>query len=537
MYKLMIVEDEKAIANGIANSLPWEEWGFEISGVLGNGAEALEAIAGEIPDVVLSDIRMPIMDGLELMQHLNRDHPDIRILILSGYNDFEYLQTAIKNGVCEYLLKPTDIDEFQLVFKRMKEKLDEDRERKRSYEEGITLREEKKFNALLKGYGYNEEEMEQEFYGEEEGSFGVMFFHIDGMKREDKKKNYHMGISVVDSLEEIRVREHISGKFFLNYEERITGILMLPGEQEEETLRDYAGRMIRHVKAHTDISVSVGISSFYLDYQMLPQCYQQAKCCASQRIFNREKQQILYYEEMREADFNYYTISFNADKIMEYMLEQNREKILEELDNTFSAFQNRVISDYDYINRLSLELMFNISRKLLRCSVQMEKVMKRLECTYSDIYTRDNLEDKRDFIYGILVNASEECKAMKGETKKRSGLAAAIREIVDSEFDSNRISLEYVAGKVHKNTAYISKIFKNEFECNFSDYVTRKRLERSRELLKDPALKIYEISDALGWADVSNYIKVFKKKYGISPNEYRRIAENTGGYYPKGEDI
>lgn len=364
-----------------------------------------------------------------------------------------------------------------------------------------------------------------------------MFFHIDGMKREDKKKNYHMGISVVDSLEEIRVREHISGKFFLNYEERITGILMLPGEQEEETLRDYAGRMIRHVKAHTDISVSVGISSFYLDYQMLPQCYQQAKCCASQRIFNREKQQILYYEEMREADFNYYTISFNADKIMEYMLEQNREKILEELDNTFSAFQNRVISDYDYINRLSLELMFNISRKLLRCSVQMEKVMKRLECTYSDIYTRDNLEDKRDFIYGILVNASEECKAMKGETKKRSGLAAAIREIVDSEFDSNRISLEYVAGKVHKNTAYISKIFKNEFECNFSDYVTRKRLERSRELLKDPALKIYEISDALGWADVSNYIKVFKKKYGISPNEYRRIAENTGGYYPKGEDI
>ncbi|MFQ7500059.1 MAG: helix-turn-helix domain-containing protein [Blautia coccoides] len=67
--------------------------------------------------------------------------------------------------------------------------------------------------------------------------------------------------------------------------------------------------------------------------------------------------------------------------------------------------------------------------------------------------------------------------------------------------------------------------------------MTRKRLERSRELLKDPALKIYEISDALGWADVSNYIKVFKKKYGISPNEYRRIAENTGGYYPKGEDI
>lgn len=529
MYKLLIVEDEKAIASGIANSLPWKEWGFEISGVCANGAEALEEIAGNVPDIVLSDIRMPKMDGLELMKRLSREYPRIRMVILSGYNDFEYLQTAIKNRVCEYLLKPTDIDEFGNVFCRLKKQLDEERQHERSFEEGELLKEQQKFNALLKGYGYDEEEMEQELYGDDEGRFGVMYFRMDISGQMDKQRTYELKTKVAKALEEARCEEELFGKIFLNYEDHITGILMLPEDQQEDTLRECARRMADRAQKHSGISVSVGISSFYLNYQMLPQCYQQAKCCASQKIFHETPRMIMYYKEMQEADFDYYTIEFNAERIMDAVLSRNRDRILEELDSTFSVFRNRVIRDYDYINRMSLELLFHASRRLLQSSVQMERVMQKLGCTYSDIYLRDSLEDKRDFLYRILSEASEECRRMKGETKKRSSLAAAIREIVDQEYSSNKISLEYVAGKVHKNTAYISKIFKNEFECNFSEYVTRKRLEKSCELLRDPALKIYEISEALGWADVSNYIKVFKKKYGMSPNEYRSLAVEGKG--------
>ena len=522
MYKLLIVEDEISIANGIANSLPWNEWGFEISGVCANGVEALERIAEEIPDLVLSDIRMPKMDGLELMQYLNREYPDIRIIILSGYNDFEYLQTSIKNGVCEYLLKPTDIDEFENVFRRMKERLDRENEQKQSVEAAKRLKEQEKFNALIRGYGYDEEQMEEELYSGEEGSFGVLFICPDDVKMDDKKEYYSLGKRVAEVLERYRCIEKLHGKFFLNYEEMITGVLFLTPEQED-TLGKSIERMIGYVQGSTDVSISVGVSDFYLDYQMLPQCYQQAVCCARQKTFNGKNHLIMWYKEMQEADFDYYTIAFDSDRIMEGMLEQDREKVAAELERTLSVFRNRVISDYDYIDRLCLELLFNISRGLLRRSVQMEKVMKEMGCTYSDIYAQDMLEDKRDFLLRLLMKAAEALKEMKQESRKRSSLAAAIRGIVDSEYASNCMSLEYVAGRVNKNTAYISKIFKNEFECNFSDYVTRKRLEKSRELLKDPALKIYEISESLGWADVSNYIKVFKKRYGMSPNEYRNM--------------
>lgn len=525
MYRLMIVEDEQAIAQGIANSLPWEEWGFQISRVCSNGEEALEAIAVECPDLVLSDIRMPKMDGLELMKRLNKEYPHIRIVILSGYNDFEYLQTAIQNGVSEYLLKPTDIDEFEEVFRKMKKKLDEDVERRLSDEEARQLREQKRCNALIKGYGYNEDEMEQLFEGE--CRFSVMFFYLEDSQKNDRNVNYHLTVQVLKALREYQHLDDISGKFFLNYEERLTGILMLPPDEKEETLREKTEKLLQYVKESTGICLSVGISNFCVDYQMLPQCYEQAKCCVSQKIFKEKKDLIMYYDEIREADFDYYTISFDDAKIMEYILKQEKEKLMEALDSTFSVFYDRVISDYGYINRLCLELLFHISRKLLRCSVQMEKVMKEQGCRYSDIYKKDTLKEKRDFLYLVLSESSKACKEMRGENKKRSSLASAIREIVDLEFTSNKISLEYIAGKVHKNTAYISKIFKSEFECNFSEYVTQKRVEKSKELLSDPSLKIYEIAEALGWADVSNYIKVFKKSCGMSPNEYRNFVEGA----------
>ncbi|WP_313133582.1 response regulator transcription factor [Anaerocolumna sp.] len=536
MYKLLVVEDEKSIAYGIANSIPWGEWGFVISGVCGNGLEALEQIKKDKPHVIISDIRMPEMDGIELMQHLNQNYPEIKIIILSGYNDFEYLQMSIKSRVTEYLLKPTDLDEFEVMFRKMKDRLDdenrkkmEEQELKQAYEESKDLKLKKKFNALIKGYGYNEEEMEEEFLKQDGNWFGVILISFDVQNSEDKNAFYQEQIKVEDILNEKAPNEIIVGKYILNYEEKITGILSLEEEPEEEVLRSYTKRMLEEILEEGNISAYAGISNFYMDFQMLPQCYEQAKCCVSQKIYSEAKNLIMFYKEMQEADFDYYAISFDVEKIVKEILEQQENKIEDTLEQIFSEFRGKVILDYDCINRLSLELMFNLSRELLRYGVQLEKVMKKMDYTYTHIYSFKSLEAKKEFLFKILREVSKESARMKGEWKNRSSLAQQIKEIVDAEYDSNQISLEYVGAKVHKNTAYISKIFKNEFGCNFSDYIISKRLEKSQKLLADPALKIYEISEEMGWADVSNYIKLFKKKYGMSPKEYRNILQAGGG--------
>ncbi len=134
MYRLLIVDDEEDIRHGIARGIPWAQLGFEVAGQAGDGQEAVGLLEKTRPDVVLSDIRMPKMDGIELMQYLYTNNPEIKIIILSGYNDVEYLNMAIKNQVIEYLLKPTDIDEFCELFKSLKTKLDAERQQKRELE-------------------------------------------------------------------------------------------------------------------------------------------------------------------------------------------------------------------------------------------------------------------------------------------------------------------------------------------------------------------------------------------------------------------
>lgn len=534
MYKLLVVDDEKQIAQGIANGTPWNSWGFTISGVCSNGLEAIENIKTDKPDVVLSDIRMAKMDGVELMNYLNKHYPEIKIIILSGYNDFEYLQMSIKNRVMEYLLKPTDLDEFEALFLKVKKSLDEERQKeeerqelKQIGEEGKHLKLHTKYNALLRGYGYNEEEMDEEFYLDDGRRYGVVIFGIDdaAINSADKKDYYRKQMLVVDCLNKLILEESISGTYFLNFEEKICSILSLLEEQGEQELLSYLEYLIEGVYNNCKINILSGVSSFHDNFQMLPQCYEQAKCCISQRIFNKEKQRIIFYKELCEADFDYYAVSFDTDKLVKYILEQNKDKLESELSQVFAAFENKVVRDYDYVNRMSLELLFNLSRRMLAHSVRLETVMKEMGCVYTDIYEQKSLETKKSFLMGILERLCEAVLLMRGENKKRSSLAKAVRDIVDEEFASNNMSLEYVAGKVNKNKAYISKIFKNELGCNFSDYVTQKRLKQSRQLLKNPALKVYEISEQLGWVDVSNFIKVFKKKYGMSPNEYRNILE------------
>ena len=128
MYKLIIVDDEQSIRNGMANGIPWNDWGFEVIGQASDGLEALELVENERPDVVLSDIRMPRMDGVELMQRLHKDYPDVKVIILSGYSDFEAARKMLSSGmVVEYLLKPASEDElFEAVFKCI-ERIDQTR--------------------------------------------------------------------------------------------------------------------------------------------------------------------------------------------------------------------------------------------------------------------------------------------------------------------------------------------------------------------------------------------------------------------------
>lgn len=379
MYSLIVVDDEAVIRNGLVNGNPWQEWGFEIVGQACDGLEAIDVIEQKTPDVVLTDIRMPKYDGVQLMEYLNTNYPAIKIVILSGYSDFEYLNKSIKNNVFDYLLKPTQEEDFIELFSRLKHKLDEEHAEK----------------AYIKELEWAQQLM--------------------------KLNSYLMGITTFTSEEMKWIPEK--------------GVVTLWTMEKDK--RDEA---FRHLKNKNQKLQSVF-------YQILPEMVIGISAQSPRHLF----------EQMQVS---YPSLSVGVSDVFEGK-------------NYYPAYQ------------------------------QAKEALEQTRYTGSGQW----------IAYGTLANAN------------LSPLAQEILHIVTEEYNNNIISLDYIGERVDKTPSYISKVFKKEIGYNFTTYITKKRMEKAKEMLKDISYKVYEIGEALGYADPSTFIKVFRKTYGMSPNEYREQLE------------
>ena len=414
MYKLLLIDDEPDILKGMAKGIPWNQWGFTVSGQAFNGLEAMELIRREPPHVVLSDIRMPHMDGIALMENLNRDYPEIKIIILSGYNDFEYLKEAIKNRAVEYLLKPTDLEEFETVFMKTRELLDKEQEQEGEIED---LRNQAKagkdfqfiriFNDLIRGYVYDEYHFFMEALGILFQNCVMVVFDLHFERQQEggpeRLSDLQRTMAAYCNTRKTEFRTY----FCMDFSNQLTAVIEIPKEETEWkcAVLTFLQELQSEVQERYHVLLYAGVSDICGQVSRLYGGYGQAVKCVRQKMF-----------------FDPLSIVFYPD-----------------LD-----------------------------------------------------------------LYGNTVQI--------------------VKDYIDQEYCSNFISLDYAAEKVNKNAAYLSKLFKRETGYNFSDYIMQKRMEKSRELLLDHSLKIYQIAEMTGYADGSNFIKVFKKYYGVSPNEYRKLT-------------
>ena len=527
MYRLMIVDDEESIRQGMAKSVPWSEWGFEVTALCANGQEAVQEIERNPPDVVLSDVRMPKMDGLELMQWLNQNHPEIKIVILSGYSDFEYLNMSIKNKVTEYLLKPTDLDEFEEVFRRMKTVMDKEQQTRKQQNKKDQLLFFAWLDKLLRGRNTT---AETEMFVDKAEEYNVFLENsaVIVLNLDQKDNDPNTLIHTKNQLAQLASQQG-AVQFFVSSEDAVTGIYGtdVDSDLDYKELFAWIKTVQQQVRSQMGVSISAGISELCTEMQMLPQAYEQAKCCAQQNVFCGSES-IFRYSQLEE-EIPQREAYFRTEQIEQALLNQQNQQITDELQRVFSLFHQHPLKEYRYIDQLCLSCLFELSRWALQYNVRAEKVLHRSAIAYSDIYSCHSLDAKCIFMTNVLDCLQQELEKQRSSNRKSSSVAYQVRQIVDRDFDNNLMSLEYVAGKVHKSPAYISKVFKNELNCNFSDYITRRRMEHAAELLSHiDHPKIYEIAAQCGYADVSNFIKVFRKYHNESPNEYRSTLLRRG---------
>lgn len=530
MYTVIVVDDEFIIRDGIVNSIPWEEWGFKVIGQAQNGLEALDLIENKKPDVIFTDIKMPEMNGLELIKVVSDKYKDIQVVILSGYSEIEYYKQAITCSVVDYLLKPTCYKDFEEITRKIKNRLDKKNKRVKEYKdlekqlvESLPYMKQLFLKKLINGYYTDIKLVEEKFNFYDvnliNDRYVVITIEIDNYitlkTKYSEEQNYLFKLSITYLANQL-LQQIGNGIFYIN-NANITGIYSLHKDEEFNIIIELLQRLQREIYNLKKITISAGLSEETTNVLKLNVMYEQANEALKQKIF-LGNESITCYNDIKQAEnIEYLQCRFEQEKIINYIFYDGQDNLDDLLDTVFDKFKNRLIKRFNYIDKLWYELYFIIARNAIKFDVDLDIIIQNK--FIKDISNIENLDMKRKWIMEILLETKKSVKEKKQNNTCK--LITEIKRYIDDYYWDNNMSLNMVADKFNKNPAYLSKLFKKETSRNFSDYIINLRIDRAKELLEDVSLKTYEVANKVGYVDPSHFIKVFKKYTGMSTSKYR----------------
>ena len=529
MLKVFLVEDESVIREGFRDKIPWGQYGFELVGEAGDGEMALPMIRKLKPDLLITDIKMPFMDGLSLSEIVKEELPKARIIIISGYDDFEYARQAIKIGIDQYLLKPVTRLALRGVLMELKEKIEqetENRDYQDQYREEVREFEQfplrRFFERLLDGRLSAKEIYEEEAALSLDLSaacYNLLLFTVYGRKKADAAK----GEQCQEELFHFFLRHPQYTLFRLNVSSY--GVLIRGEASHMEMLREQAFRCFEEVCGHTENRIlwyaAVGTPVERLS--LLPECYREANhsfayrfILPDQHILSRETLGTQSGEDeeatMKSVDF----MQMDPDIIKDF-LARGEEKEIHDFVESYLIRIRRPLQSTMFRSYVVLNIRFAVVSFLESIGAGKEAYQEQIEKAVQSV--RDEAGELFPYFAGILKTAMEirnEINQYQGGKQLKKAL-----EYIDEHYGNEELSLGQVAEVVGMSSNYFSAIFSQNMEKTFVEYVTEKRIEKAKKLLRQTDHASGEIAKMVGYKDAHYFGFVFKKLQGSSPREYR----------------
>ena len=530
MIKVFLVEDESIIRNGIKNTINWEKEGFEFVGEAGDGEVAYPLILKTRPDILITDIQMPFMNGLELSRLIKYELPDTKILILSGYGEFDYAKQAIAIGVTNYLLKPISSEKLLVELREISRTIEEERHR----------------NDLLTNYEQNLEEQgrraREKLYGElVTGSVPASEVLARGRElgvgfRGSAYLVLIIKLSVLGSEESNA--DELTGQVLMqfpgvkSFPYGIEGhVLIIEGEHANH-LDEICGQMEAQLQQLRDEQAGVqffgGIGRAVTRLGDVPKSYYQA-CKAFANRFFMEWNQLTGLDDQEELPDVKILGNTGAGRILvtEFLKGGVREDV--------AAFTRRYFETIGEGNYKSL-----LFRKYIMMDVFMEAVSflerlgqpvealpeksRNISETIIQAGSQEVIEDYFNALFGDCLAIRDSLAA-----KKHGQLIENARDYISEHYGDDDLSLNTVAGYVGMSASYFSSLFSQETGQTFVEYVTAVRMERAKELLMCTGLRTSEIGSQVGYKDPHYFSYLFKKVVSCSPKEYRSRRDGNRG--------
>ena len=526
--RVLIVEDEPIIRMGIASVMPWEELGCEKPLLAENGKTGLQKALEGKPQLIISDIRMPQMDGLEMAQQLVDQCPGVKIIFLTGYKEFEYAQKAISFGVSEYILKPVDQEELLMAVKKLidqirsEEALEAEREQlEKQVRESLPILRDKFISSLLFG---NMDSVENVYEKMEYFSVKIEEFAVLALVPDSFHELEH-GFTESDILLLLfMIQEQVKGllaeygysAITFQHEKVLYAILSSKNQPlKGSSLLEYGNALGTAVKEKGRFSLSVGISHIHSGASSLRRARREADKCAGQSYYWGAGS-VIYYDDLRAADSCEQRIEEPETEPFFQALSQGRgvKQAMEEL-----CRQLQLLSSVGAVKSMAAELISGSFRQLMgeygegrELEDQYDGQMEKLHYARSVRNYIELLTQTGDWM--------EEFIQSRQRSRTQHILDQAIQYM--RENCCREVTLEEVADKVYVSKWYFSKLFRKEKGIKFSDYMSALRIEQAQKIIReDPTLRNYEVADRVGFTDVRYFSQLFRKITGKTPSEFR----------------
>ena len=525
MYRVIIADDERIIREGISQKVNWEKFDFELIDLAINGKDAYDKIKEKRPDIVITDIKMPGMSGLELIDKVSKNYKNIKFIILSGYDEFEFAKKAMKHGIKHYLLKPTDEDEITKVLKAVKKEIEKEKEKQLFLKE---MEDELSTMIPLAKEQFLRDRILNKVYSKKELKYYKDLFNINKdiqiilFEFDEEYK-----IEEIFALERIIKRYSDTFGFYINTFIKNVLLLLIESNDHEKIL-DIINKIKNKYLNYYEKDITVAISSFR-SFDKIHLLYQEAKEILNYKFYlgkgciltNKDLVEDKHTRILKDLNFTIEQIVISVKCGNKKAFEEDIEKFFEDLK--IDKLEKEITFTY------SVDLLTSIIRNNIDNIKQNHK--KDINFYFKDLINIRNsntINEVKDKIKKIALEITE--INYLNFTHKRNRLVQLIIQKVEENIGNENLSLKWLSNNmVFANVDYLSKIFKKEMGINFCQYLIKERMEKAKKLLKDMGDdRIYEIASQVGFGDNSQYFsQVFKNYTGLSPTDYRKKIEKN----------
>lgn len=513
MIKVLIAEDEQGILNSIFHAFSWENMGCEITGLAQNGIQALEFCLANPPDIIISDIVMPGIDGITFLRYIKEKYPRTQFIILTGHRNFEYARDALNLGAALFLLKPINFTELNTAIHKLIDSilLEKENQQQENQQEYI-------LNNLLKGHIYSKNDFTPkiQLLLNSLSLFRVCTFQFDDNQEQDIFRIQNLALFCGQKMQS---RNYIPVKV-----NSLHFVLIATGKAADnpEEMCGMFKSLQNSIYQFFHTTISIGISAVHEGFDTLHTAYTESLRALGKQFFSGNQSIHVFLTEDTEQDV------LSADYNAIFRCQQKIENIISNFQGIYLNQQASFLF-YEWVSSLNdnvalikssfIMLAVLCIRKIIGQDVQQTALFFEKYANFQKVIRCDNLEMLKDIYLNLIIDLND-YHSIKSSTKQE--LINKILEYIQNHY-MEPISLSVVAKSVFLSPSYLSTLITNETGKNFTDIVNETRISKAIELLKDPKRKIADIAYSVGFNEPQYFSIIFKKCTNLTPRDYREF--------------